>query len=329
MISWASFSKGLKFYLANNFIAQIPSFRIRHWYYRNVLKYKIGHDSSIHMGAFVTGDFIEIGDNVVINRNCYLDGRIGIKIGNNVNVSPEVYIVSMEHDPDSPIFATRGEQVVINDHAWIGARAIISPGIQIGEGAVLGAGAVATKDISPYKISVGIPAKEVKDRNRDLNYKSRYFPWFDTDVQRQPMSLLALRKSFIRWFKAGFVGQAIKNIYRMTLDPLGKKIFRVVDNLKKLNKFDLLENQASLQKFLKVLDLDANVENVAREGFSRFSSATLVCLFDLLDHVEKKRLLIDSELPDVEYLNCMDFPEKVTPRIEKSLNILFMCSSNK
>lgn len=179
-----TFLTGLKFYLANNFVNHVPSFRFRHWYYRRVLHYKIGCDSSIHMGTFVTGDFIAIGNNVVINRNCYLDGRIGLEIGNNISISPEVYIVSMEHDPDSPVFATRGERVIIEDNVWVGARAIITPGIRIGEGAVIGTGAVVTKNINPYRIAVGVPARELRDRIHQIEYKCRYFPWFDTDIQR-------------------------------------------------------------------------------------------------------------------------------------------------
>src|SRR3990172_10525866 len=161
-----TFWSALRFYVANHFINQIPSFRLRHWYYRRVMHYSLGRASSIHMGTFVTGDFITIGDNVVINRRCYLDDRIGLEIKNNISISPEVYIVSMEHDPDSPVLATRGGKVIIEDHVWIGARAIIAPGLTIGEGAVIGAGAVVTRNIGRYRIAVGVPAREIRDRNR-------------------------------------------------------------------------------------------------------------------------------------------------------------------
>ena len=179
-----SFLTGLKFYIATRFVANIPSFCLRHWYYRRIMKYSIGSDSSIHMGVFVTGDNIKLGDNVVINRQIYLDGRVGIEIKNNVSISPEVYIVSLEHDPNDSCFATRGGLVTIDDHVWIGARAIILPGIHIGEGAVIGAGAVVTKDVEPYKIVAGVPAKPIGERSRQINYRAKYFPWFDTDIQR-------------------------------------------------------------------------------------------------------------------------------------------------
>ena len=180
----SSLLNGLRFYFANHGIANLPSFRVRHWYYRHIMHYTIGRDSSVHMGTFVTGDFIEIGDNVVINRRVYLDGRIGIKMKNNISISPEVYILSMEHDPNNSWFATRGGQVVIDDHVWIGSRAIILPGIHIGEGAVVGAGAVVTHDVEPYQIVAGVPARTIGERARKIDYRARYFPWFDTDIQR-------------------------------------------------------------------------------------------------------------------------------------------------
>jgi len=183
-MSSRSFRAGLKFYLANNWVAYWPSFRLRHWYYTRVLHYTLGKRSSIHMGAFVTGPHIHIGDNVVINRRVYLDGRMGLTIRNNVSISPEVYLVSMEHDPNDPRFSTRGGEILIEDNVWIGSRAMILPAIHIGEGAVVAAGAVVTKDVEPYQIVGGVPARVIGTRSRDIQYRVEYFPWFDTDIQR-------------------------------------------------------------------------------------------------------------------------------------------------
>ncbi len=178
------FIHGLKLYIATAWVAHFPSFRVRHWYYRRIMHYSLGKDSSIHMGVFVTGRNIHIGDNVVINRRVYLDGRVGVRIHNNISISPEVYIVSLDHDPNDPTFATRGAEVVIEDDAWIGARAMIMPGVHIGRGAVIAAGAVVTKNVNPYQIMAGVPARSIGERSHQLDYKLRYFPWFDTDVQR-------------------------------------------------------------------------------------------------------------------------------------------------
>jgi acetyltransferase-like isoleucine patch superfamily enzyme len=179
------FLRGIKFYLATSWVANFPSFRVRHWFYRRIMHYSIGMDSSIHMGVFVTGYNIHIGNNVVVNRRVYLDGRIGIRIHNNVSISPEAYIVSLEHDPNDPAFTTRGAEVVIEDDVWIGARAMIMPGVRIGKGAVVAAGGLVTKDVEPYQIVAGVPAHPIGERSRKLDYRLRYFPWFDTDIQRE------------------------------------------------------------------------------------------------------------------------------------------------
>ena len=77
----------------------------------------------------------------------------------------------MEHDPQHPDFDCRGGPVTIGDRAWIGARAIILPNTRIGEGAVVSAGAVVTRDVDPYTIVGGNPARPVGERTRDLRYQ--------------------------------------------------------------------------------------------------------------------------------------------------------------
>jgi glycosyltransferase involved in cell wall biosynthesis len=133
------------------------------------------------MTTYFTGFQFSIGDNSVINRQCYIDTREKLVIGNNVNISNQVYIQTATHDPYSPTFDYVKGPVSINDHAWIGARAVILPGVTIGEGAVVGAGAVVTKDIPPYAIAVGVPARIVAKRPEEISYCTRYLPLFDTD----------------------------------------------------------------------------------------------------------------------------------------------------
>jgi len=164
-------------------VTYAPFYTVRHLYLRLLLRIRIGRDTAVHMGCFVTGNRITIGANTVINRRCYLDGRTGLRIGNNVNISPECYFLSLTHDLRDPAFVTIGKEVVIGDHAWLGARAMVMPGVRIGEGAVVGAGAVVTKDVPPYTVVGGVPAKPIGMRNNNVQYRTRYFPFFDTDIQ--------------------------------------------------------------------------------------------------------------------------------------------------
>jgi maltose O-acetyltransferase len=93
-----------------------------------------------------------------------------------VSIGPEASILTLGHDPNCPVFADRGGDVVIGDRVWIGYRAIILPGVKIGEGAVIGAGAVVTRDVAPFTIVAGSPARKVGERNPDLEYRLDFCP---------------------------------------------------------------------------------------------------------------------------------------------------------
>lgn len=177
------FLKALKFYLANHLFMNYTPYFIRHFYLKYICKIVIGDNSSIAMNCFISGPFIKIGSNTVINRATYLDGRVHLTIGNNVNISHQTLIQTLTHDPLSSHFICQCKPVIIKDHVWIGARAIILPGVIIGEGSIVAAGAVVTKDVEPYTIVGGNPAKFLKKRNCTIEYSSKYFPFFDTDIQ--------------------------------------------------------------------------------------------------------------------------------------------------
>ncbi len=181
-MSFTKFIRAVTLAFANHFMAAVPSFTLRNLYYRHILRYKIDKTCSLHMGCFFTGGKIEVGRETIVNRRCFFDGRLGLKIGENCSISPEVTMLSMGHDPQDPGFAVSGGLTTIGDYVWIGTRAIILPGVTIGEGAVIGAGSIVTRDIAPWKIAVGNPAKEIKDRNRDVSYPCEYRTWFDTDI---------------------------------------------------------------------------------------------------------------------------------------------------
>lgn len=180
------FLAAAKYYLANNWISRVPHEGLRNTYYRHILGIHIGQDTHVSMRTFFTGYHskcnVQIGNNCVINREIYLDGRTGVEIGNNVNISFQTCILSLHHDHNSPDFAAIGAPVIIKDNAWIGARATLLPGVTIGEGAVVAAGAVVVQSVPDYTVVGGIPAKTIGERNRHLAYKTKFSPFFDTDV---------------------------------------------------------------------------------------------------------------------------------------------------
>jgi len=177
---------GLMYYLGNNVVARFPIECARRFYLTRVLKVAIGKDTHVSMRWFVTGypvrAHVSIGDNCVINREVYLDGRVGVVIGNNVNVSFQTCILSLHHDHNAPTFPAIGGVVTIQDHAWIGARATLLPGVTIGEGAVVAAGAVVARDVAPYEVVGGVLARKIGERNRDIQYLTRFSPYFDSDI---------------------------------------------------------------------------------------------------------------------------------------------------
>lgn len=121
---------------------------------------------------------LSIGKNSIIGNDAMLDARNGITIGNNVSLSMGVWIWTMEHDPQDPYFGAKGGSVVIGDYAWISCRVVILPGVTIGKGAVVAAGAVVTKDVAPFTIVGGVPARTLGKRTKDLRYTLRFHKAF-------------------------------------------------------------------------------------------------------------------------------------------------------
>lgn len=134
---------------------------------------KIGKNSFLHMGTrFYFPKNIKIGSGTIIGDRCFLDGRAKLTIGDNVDIASQVLIYNSQHDINSEGFDPIEEAVEIGDYVFIGPRAIILPGVKIGEGAIVAAGAVVTKDVASFEIVGGVPAVKIGERkNKDLHYK--------------------------------------------------------------------------------------------------------------------------------------------------------------
>lgn len=162
-------------YFCNYIISNIPSHTIRLLYYRKIMGYKIGKHTYINLGCTfnVRRGFI-IGDNCIINKDCRLDSRGTLTIQNNVSISEGTYILTADHDPSQPAFNGRSRAIFIEDYAYIGSGAMLLPGSNMKKGSILGARAVLTKTIPPYEIWVGLPAKKIGDRQKNLTYTVHY-----------------------------------------------------------------------------------------------------------------------------------------------------------
>ncbi|OGD86948.1 hypothetical protein A2Z23_01650, partial [Candidatus Curtissbacteria bacterium RBG_16_39_7] len=137
----------------------VPFHSIRKFFYR-ISGMKIGKGSTIHMWArFFNPKGIEIGEDTIIGDHAFLDGRVLLKIGNHVDIASFVQVYNSQHDIESQDFGAIEAPVEIADYVFIGPRAIILPGVKIGRGAVVAAGAVVTNDIGEFEVWGGIPAK--------------------------------------------------------------------------------------------------------------------------------------------------------------------------
>lgn len=153
-------------------IGHVPSHTIRNIKYR-FFGIKIGKGSTFHMWAnFYEPKNIKIGEDTIIGDHAFLDGRDKLTIGSHTDIASSVMIYNSEHDLEKEDFSAIVAPVEIGDYVFIGPRVIIMPGVKIGKGAVVAGGAVVTKDVDPFTIVGGVPAKPIGERkNKNPNYR--------------------------------------------------------------------------------------------------------------------------------------------------------------
>lgn len=148
------------------FICWIPSKSVRRILLNSYKNVKIAPKVPIYRGGLYWEGPLEIGKGTSIGFKCHLDCRRGIKIGENVCLASEVMIWTLHHDYNDIHFAVKGGRVILEDYVWLCARSIILPGVTIGEGAIVAAGAVVCKDVEPWTVVGGVPAKKIGVRER-------------------------------------------------------------------------------------------------------------------------------------------------------------------
>jgi len=169
--------KTLKLYIRGfiNLLLKIlkhfPSHHFRNFILRTFFRMKLHKKAVLYSGFLIRSPKrIKIGKGTVVGYNCELDGRMNLTIGENVNISSDVKFYTLQHDYNDIAFKAVGAPIVIGDYVWVSVRAIILPGVTIGEGAVIAAGAVVTKDVEPFAIMGGVPAKKISERSQILDY---------------------------------------------------------------------------------------------------------------------------------------------------------------
>ena len=142
--------------------------KFRAFLVRRILGVNCGENLEIESGVLLGRfDDVKIGRDVQINERSRLRN---VEIGDGVMIAPEVYVLHSGHSHsrlDIPMRfqgETRYEKTVIADDVWVGARAIILPGRRIGKGAIIAAGSIVTKDVDPFTIVGGNPARVIGRR---------------------------------------------------------------------------------------------------------------------------------------------------------------------
>lgn len=142
------------------------------------LSIDIQKDSFILIGEFlmisgplylksIENGILKIGNRVYFNHNCSITASKKITIGNNCMFANNVVVVDHNHEIKDGVISSNliSKEVIIDDNVWCGANVTILPGVHIGQGSIIGAGAVVNTDIPDHALAVGIPAKVIKRIN--------------------------------------------------------------------------------------------------------------------------------------------------------------------
>ena len=179
LLAYYGFARHLPGTQHRNSLGQIVrARRIREIICRGLFR-RAGKNINIEKGVyFGDGSQVDVGDNTKIGLDFEVLGPAIFTLGKNVMIGPDVLFITINHRfdrTDIPV-KEQGHQspegIVVEDDVWIGARVIVLPGVRIGTGAIVGVGAVVTKDVPAFTIVGGNPAKVIRNRDSGSQQKA-------------------------------------------------------------------------------------------------------------------------------------------------------------
>jgi putative colanic acid biosynthesis acetyltransferase WcaF len=177
-MDWISRALLLLDYVANHVINRIPLVGVRMRAYSALgVAFDAPASTNIGLGVEVwSARGLSIGARSTIGQRSYIDARGGVRIDSDVSISRGVMVMTAEHVVDDPDFGATLAPVHFEPRSWVGAGAVVLPGVRVGEGAVVAAGAVVTKDVASYVVVAGSPARPIGTRPGPMRYELDFRP---------------------------------------------------------------------------------------------------------------------------------------------------------
>lgn len=160
-------------------VGEVPFHHVRRFFYRFAGMH-IGRGATLHMRVRTYApNQIFIGEDSIIGERVVLDGRGELEVGEHVDVATGAMIFTSQHDISSADFHAVTAKTILDDYVFVGPNAVILPGVRVGRGAVVAAGAVVTKPVPELAVVAGVPAKQIAERPETaLKYKLGRAGWF-------------------------------------------------------------------------------------------------------------------------------------------------------
>lgn len=249
----------------------LGSGKIRSFLAKRMFK-SFGKNVNIEHGAFFGGGKeIEIGDNSAIGLNARISGPLFI--GRDVMMGPDVSIYTQNHETENihkpmRLQTAPKEKVTIGDDCWIGANAVILPGVTIGKGVIIGAGAVVTKDVPDYAVVGGVPAKVIKFRKeRDDLPKLKVLYLINhagkAGTEKYVYNLVKTyskknTKCYFAYSEEGLLSEQMKEMgiesFRVTMkNPFDKKAAKAIADICREHNIDVIHTQYPRENYVALL----------------------------------------------------------------------------